>query len=111
MDAEFGTGLRSHIERVAQLGDSQDRDLPPEFALAAAELAARLADIEAREQMLVSAGAELAYRERRLVEREAALVAAAQRVSAHVVENLLQVEPVVDDELARLRARRTGNIA
>ncbi len=111
MDAEFGTGLRSHIERVAQLGDSHDHELPPEYALAAAELAARLADVEAREQMLVAAGAELAHRERRLLEREAALIAAAQRVSKHVVENLLQVEPAVDDELARLRARHSINIA
>ncbi len=107
MDVEFGTGLRAHIERTG-VPEDEPREEP---TFESAVDAARLMDIEQRERMLVEAAAELAYRERRLLEREAALAAAAQKVSAEVVARLLEVEPAVEDELERARARRRGNVA
>jgi hypothetical protein len=61
--------------------------------------------------VLAAARAELAFREQRILERETALVVAAQKVSAQVVEELLRGEIPVEDELARARARRQGNVA
>jgi len=112
MEGEFGTGLRAHIERTLPADDVPER--PEEetpTAETSAEVAALLADLSERERMVAAGQAELASRERRLLERETALVVAAQQVSAEVVEQLLRVELPVEDELARARARRRGSAA
>jgi len=112
MEGEFGTGLRAHIERTLPADDVPER--PEEetpTAETSAEVAALLADLSERERMVAAGQAELASRERRLLERETALVVAAQLVSAEVVEQLLRVELPVEDELARARARRRGSAA
>jgi hypothetical protein len=112
MEGEFGTGLRAHIERTLPPDDVPER--PEEetpTAVNAAGIAALLADVAERERMLAAVAAELEYRERRLQERETALVVAAQKVSAEVVEHLLRAEYPVADELARARARRSGSVA
>jgi hypothetical protein len=119
MPQEFGTGLRAHIQRLAAPADVpevQDEDEPQRdehasTAAIAAEYAERVAELDGRERMLAAAGAELAFRERRLLEREASLETAAQRMSSEMVNKLFEAEPVVDDELARVRARRVGGIA
>jgi hypothetical protein len=125
MPEEFGTGLRAHIQRTATplgLDAVEDENEPAgdeqrATAAIAAEYSGRLTELDARERMLAEAGAELAFRERRLLEREAALVTAAQRMAAEMVSKLLQPEPEleVDDELARVRARvharRQGSVA
>ena len=112
MEGEFGTGLRAHIERTLPADDVPER--PEEetpIAETTAEVATLLADLSERERMVAADHAELASRERRLLERETALVMAAQKVSTEVVEQLLRVELPVEDELARARARRRGNVA
>ena len=112
MEGEFGTGLRAHIERTLPPEAVPER--PEEETPAAentAQIAVLLAELDERERAVRAVEAELAYRERRLVDREAALVAAAQKVSAAVVEQLLQTALPVEDELARARARRRGNVA
>src|SRR5262245_8515082 len=112
MEGEFGTGLRAHIERT--LPPDWDPERLEEVATAAetaAYVAALLADLEERERKLTAAEAELAYREQRLLDREGALVVASQRVSAEVVEKLLETARPVEDELARARARRRGHVA
>jgi hypothetical protein len=59
---------------------------------------------DARERAVAAAEVELAYRERRLLDREAALVVASQKVSAAVVEQLPQTTlPMDDDVHARVR--------
>ena len=112
MEGEFGTGLRAHIERTSPADEEPERpeeETPvPDMT---ARIAALVAEVEERERTVAAAEAELAYRERRLLEREAALVAASQKVSEAVVEQLLQSALPVEDELARARARRRGNVA
>jgi hypothetical protein len=112
MEGEFGTGLRAHIERTLPADDVPER--PEEetpTAETTAEVAVLLAELSERERMLAAAQAELAFREQRVLERETALVIAAQKVSAEVVAELLRVELPVEDELARARARRRGSAA
>jgi hypothetical protein len=113
MEGEFGTGLRAHIERTLPPDDDPERrEEGTPTAEAKAQIAALLTELEERERAVAAAEAGLAYRERRLLDREAALVVASQKVSAAVVEQLLQTTLPVDDELARARARRRrGNVA
>src|SRR3954447_7532056 len=113
MEGEFGTGLRAHIERALPPDEEPERreeETPP--AETKARIAALLSALEERERAVTAAEAELAHRERRLFDREAALVVASHKVSAAVVEQLLRTTLPVEDELARARARRgRGNVA
>lgn len=121
MPEEFGTGLRAHIQRVAAPIDAREvevededepqRDEHADSAAMAAEYVQRAAELDSRERLLAATGADLAFRERRLLEREAALETAAQRMAAEIVNRMLHPEPEADDELARIRARRSGSVA
>jgi hypothetical protein len=119
MPEEFGTGLRAHIQRIAapldvselEHEDESYRDEHAGTEAIAAEYASRLAALDDRERMLAEAGAELAFRERRLLEREAALVTAAQHMASEMVSKMLEPVTKLDDELARVRARRQGGAA
>jgi hypothetical protein len=78
-------------------------------AAVAAEYSERMAELDGRERMLAAAGAELAFRERRLLEREAAVEAATARLASQAADRLLAAEGE-DDELARVRARRHSSV-
>jgi len=123
---EFGSGLRAHIERgvppVAEPAAANEADpepqpigpqIVPDERDPQPQRVAPRGEVEDRTEALRAAEAELAFRERRVADREAQFNVAVQRVvyelAAAVVDGTVPALP--EDELAQARARRRGGFA
>jgi hypothetical protein len=121
---EFGNGLRAHIERWSAPAEQSapppdpqpqrvESDLPPAPRDPEPHRVAPRADLDAREKAVAAAEAELAFRRRRVEEREAQFEVAVQRVVYRLAEELMEGDFAVvpKDELARQRERRRAGYA
>jgi hypothetical protein len=126
MGDEFGSGLRAHIERhlapvadpVAPPAEPQPQRLEPlaspEGVDPQPQRVAPRADLDERIETLAAAEAEMAFRERRVADREAKFNVAVQRVVYELAQAIVDGElPAIPrDELAQVRARRrAGRVA
>jgi hypothetical protein len=126
MGDEFGSGLRAHLERhlapvadpVAPPAEPQPQRLEPlggpEGVDPQPQRVAPRADLDERVEALAAAEAEMAFRERRVADREAQFNVAVQRVVYELAQAIVDGElpAIPQDELAQMRARRgAGRVA
>jgi hypothetical protein len=125
MGDEFGSGLRAHIERhlapvadpVAPPADPQPQRFEPLAGPVGADpqpqRVAPRADVDDRIEAIAAAEAEMAFRERRIADREAQFNVAVQRVVYGLAQAVVDGElPAIPrDELALARARRSSRVA
>jgi hypothetical protein len=126
MGDEFGSGLRAHIERrlapvadpVAPPAEPQPQRLEPVAGPKEGDPQPQRvpprADIDHRVEALAAAEAEMAFRERRIADREAQFNVAVQRVVYELAQAIVdgEVPAMPRDELALARARRrAGRVA
>src|SRR5262245_16461930 len=124
---EFGNGLRAHIERgvppvaeplaVAHKADPEPQPIEPltvrDERDPQPQRVAPRGDADDRIEALNAAEAELAFRERRVADREAQFNVAVQRVVYELATAIVDgtVPALPQDELAQARARRRGGFA
>jgi hypothetical protein len=136
---EFGSGLRAHLDRraavpaapaaapelvpalpgqpvVAVERDPEPQRVAPQSRAEAGPQPQRpgpRGDLTSRIDALAAAEAEMAFRERRVAEREAAFNVAVQRVVYELAQAVVDgsVPALPQDELAVARARRRGRAA
>jgi hypothetical protein len=125
MGDEFGSGLRAHIERhlapvadpVAPPAEPQPQRPDPVAGLEGLDpqpqRVAPRADLDERIEAVAAAEAEMAFRERRIADREAKFNVAVQRVVYELAQAVVDGElPAMPrDELAQARARRGSRVA
>lgn len=127
MGTEFGNGLRAHIERgvppvaapaaLAHEADPEPQPVEPQIVPderdPQPQRVAPRGDADDRIETLKAAEAELAFRERRVADREAQFNVAVQRVVYELASAIVDgtVPALPQDELAQARARRRGGFA